>query len=108
MNFPFFMLMVGPSQTGKTTWIFKFLKYFDHINENHTLKNVLFLHMAEFTNPEHFNDHSLENVTFHPVKMSLSNGESKMDEEIIQAIEKFKNKVELEDQNEFEQSGDHG
>ena len=101
MNFPFFMLMVGPSQTGKTTWIFKFIKYFSHINKGHTLKNVLFLHMAEFINSANLDDDSLKTVTFHPVKTNMSNNEGKMDDEIIKAIEKFKHKVELEDDNKF-------
>ena len=101
MNFPFFMLMVGPSQTGKTTWIFNFIKYFSHINRGHTLKNVLFLHMAEFVNSVNPSDDFLKNVTFHPVKNTMSNNESKMDDEIIDTIEKFKQKVGLENDDEF-------
>ena len=97
MNFPFFMLMVGPSQTGKTTWIFNFLKCFSHINEGHTLKNILFLHMAEFITPPNFDDDYLKKVTFHSVKANLSKDESKMDNEIIESIENFKRKIESED-----------
>ena len=102
MNFPFFMLMVGPSQTGKTTWIFNFIKYFSHINEGHTLKKVLFLHMAEFMNSANVDDDSFKNVTFHSVKNTMSNNELKMDDKIIDTIEKFKHKVELESGDEFE------
>ena len=83
MNFPFFMLMVGPSQTGKTTWIFNFIKYFSHINQGHVLKNVLFLHMTEFINSGDLDDDSFKNVTFHSVKNTMSNDELKMDGEII-------------------------
>ena len=50
MNFPFFMLMVGPSQTGKITCILNFIKYFSFINKGHISQNVLFLHMAKFGN----------------------------------------------------------
>ena len=102
MNFPFFMLMIGPSQTGKTTWIFNFIKHFSHINRGHTLKNVLFLHMAEFINSANLDKDTLKRVTFHPVKTNMSNDESKMDDEIIEAIEKFKSKVELENDDDFE------
>lgn len=46
LNFPFFMLLIGPSQTGKTCWIYKFLKYFSYINPGHTLNKALYLHMT--------------------------------------------------------------
>ena len=91
MNFPFFMLVVGPSQTGKTTWILNFIKHFSFINPGHTLQNVLFLHMAEFNN---LPDMDYGNINFHSVKSNMSENESKVDEEIIATIEKFKKKVE--------------
>ena len=91
MNFPFFMLVVGPSETGKTTWIFNFIKHFSFINPGHTLQNVSFLHMAELNN---LPDMDYRNINFHSVKSNMSENESKVDEEIIATIEKFKKKVE--------------
>ena len=98
MNFPFFVLIVGPSQTGKTTWILNFIKHLSFINPGHTLQNVLFLHMAEFTD---LPDMDYENINFHSVKGTMSENESKVDEEIIATIEKFKKKVQApEDTND--------
>ena len=91
MNFPFFMLMVGPSQTGKTTWIFNFIKHFSFINHGHTLRNV-FLHMAEFDNSTEFV--GAENVEFYSIKSSMKEDELKIDAEIIKAVEDFKRKTE--------------
>ena len=50
--------------------------------------------MAEFINSVDLDDDSLKNT--------MSNNESKMDSEIIDAIEKFKQKVKLENGDEFE------
>ena len=90
--------MVGPSQTGKT-WILNFIKHFSFINPGHALRNVLFLHMAEFTNFEEIDHEGLQNVCFHPVKNSMSNNELKVDEEIIKTIDDFKKKIEKSDNN---------
>ena len=96
MNFPFFMLMIGPSQSGKTTWIMNFIKHFSFINPGHTLLNVLFLHMAEFTNFDEIDRSNFKNVIFHPVKTSMTENEEMVDDEIIKAINEFKNKVSKE------------
>ena len=93
MNFPFFMLVIGPSQTGKTTWILDFVKHFSFINPGHTLRNVLFLHMAEFTNYDDLDHEKFKNVSFHSIKSSMSNNEIKADDEIIKAINEFKAKM---------------
>lgn len=96
MNFPFFMLMIGPSQTGKTTWILNFVKHFSFVNPGHTLQNVLFLHMAEFTNFEEIDHEELKNVTFHSVKTPMSIGELRVDEEIMKTIDDLKKNREKE------------
>ena len=96
MNFPFFMLMIGPSQSGKTTWIMNFIKYFSFINPGHTLLNVLFLHMAEFANFDEIDRTNFKNVIFHSVKTSMTENEEMADEEIIRTINEFKDKVSKE------------
>lgn len=93
MNFPFFMLMVGPSQTGKTNWILNFIKYFSFINPGHALQNVLFLHMAEFKNLSDLDHESYRKINFHSVKSTMADNESQVDEEIISTIEKFKGRT---------------
>ena len=93
MNFPFFMLMIGPSQSGKTTWLLNFVKFFSFINPGHTLHNVLFLHMAEFINMDKIDPNKFKNITFHSLKTSMTENEEMMDDEIIKTINEFKKKV---------------
>ena len=102
MNFPFFMLMIGPSQSGKTTWLLNFIKYFSFINPGHTLQNVLFLHMAEFANTNEIDPEKFKNITFHSLKTSMTENEEMMDDEIIKTINEFKKKVKKNNKNENE------
>ena len=44
-NFPFFMLLIGPSQSGKTTWIKKLISHFSEINKT-TLNSILYFHAS--------------------------------------------------------------
>ena len=102
MNSPFFMLVIGPSQTGKTTWILDFVRHFSFINPGHALRNVLFLHMAEFANYDDLDNEKFKNVSFHSIKSSMSNNEIKADDEIIKTINEFKAKISKSENDENE------
>lgn len=86
MNFSFFMLMIGPSQAGKTTWIKTFIKSFTYLNPGHTLESILYLHMSK--DDKLWED--LDDDLLHKIKINLTNNEM-IDKEITQ-IEIFKSK----------------
>ena len=93
MNFPFFMLMIRPSQTGKTTWMLDFIKHFSYINPGHTLTNVLYLHMSDFDMPYCYDDNMLKFIKFYLIKSNMADDGSHVDNKIISEIESFKKKV---------------
>ena len=91
------MLLIGPSQTGKTTWIYKFISNFDHINPGHKLKKVLFLHMTVKENAL-LNKEDSEKVVHHRISNSNMQDDENIDEEIIDVVEKFKSKETTTDE----------
>ena len=76
------MLMIGPSQTGKTYWILDFIQSFPYTNPGHILTDVLFLHMADVDIPHpYFKDMEMK-IKFHKIKSHMTD-ENFGDNEII-------------------------
>ena len=46
LNFPFFMLLIGPPQCGKTIWIEKFIACFSKINKKILKKSFISMHLT--------------------------------------------------------------
>ena len=84
--------MIGPSQTGKTSWILDFITSFSYINPGHILTDVLFLHMVDVDIPTRYFRDLKTNIKFHKIKSHMID-ENFADNEIITEIDNFKKKL---------------